>query len=41
MLRSKMSSFFKSKQPKIALYADLDKKVKESMIEEKQPIVVI
>ncbi len=30
MQRSKMSHFFKSKQPKIALYKDLERRMRES-----------
>ena len=32
MQRSKVSSFFKTKQPKIALYRDLDRKLRESSL---------
>lgn len=40
MQRSKMSSFFKSKQPKIALYNDLERKLKDSQREEPRIIVI-
>lgn len=40
MQRSKMSSFFKSKQPKIALYNDLEKKLRDTSREEPKVIVI-